>query len=903
MSSPPGLLPNIPGYEILSELGRGGMGIVYKARQLRLNRLCALKMILSGEHTDAESRARFLAEAETIARLRHPNVVQIYGLGEHDGRPYFEMEYIEGGSLAQRLNDTPWASRPAAQMVAVLARAIGDAHRQGVVHRDLKPANILLMADDTPKVADFGLAKSLEAGPNLTQSGVFFGTPSYAAPEQAEGLTKTVGPAADIYALGAIFYHLLTGRPPFQAATVFQTLEQVKVADPVPPSRLQPGLPRDVETIALKCLNKDPQRRYTAAAALAEDLDRFLSGRAILARPTGAAERLWKWTRRRPAVALLSAAVVAVTVLGFALVLWQWRCAERARLVAVEKQAQLTLYQGLALCDQAEVGRGLLWLTRSLELTTEAKSEGIDRTIRVNLADWCSQLSHPRKLPPMRHSAPILDLAFRREGRTLVSVGKDRVARTWDAATGMEVDPPLELASAPLDDRRLERATFGPPESGLLVAVDDRGRATFWDVDHRQRSAFPLEHPLEHRIRDIAFSSDCNLFITCCNDGASRWWDMTTRKPIGEPLWHRRGGDTTMALSPDGRTLVTGGQDRRVIRWDVATGRPLEPELHYDSPVEAIVLTPDGRKVITGTRAGRLHVWDVNSERGFDLPPQGTEVTSLAVSPDGRVFASGTKGGIARLWDTTLLGQIGQTCKLVSAITSLAFDPDGRVLAMGDDDGAIRLWEVPRQKALGPPLQVNNPVQTVFFEGDGKRLLICSTEGARWWDLTTRKASEPLMRGERWLNRVEAMAVSPDGRTLATARCMGAEGRVRGWVELWDVATGAYLRQTPEQPHAVTSVAYSPDSKWLLTWGPEPKTARLWDVATLRDGRPLFRSLESPIHQAVFSRDGGILLQGCRDCKRGCGIWNGMWRSIPSSTRATLTRSPPSPSTRNARGW
>ena len=380
------------------------------------------------------------------------------------------MEYIEGGDLAHRLNDTPWAPRPAAQMVAVLARAVEHAHRLGIVHRDLKPANVLLMADGTPKIADFGLAKALEADSNLTQSGVFLGTPSYAAPEQVEGPTTMVGPAADIYALGAIFYHMLTGRPPFKAATVLQTLEQVKAADPVPPSRLQPGLPRDAETIALKCLHKDPLRRYASAADLAADLDRFLAGRAIRARSTGAAERVWKWSRRRPAVALLSAAVVGVTVLGFALVSWQWRNAERARLDAIEKQAQLTSNQGLALCDQGELGRGLLWLARGLELATEAQSGDIDRTIRINLADWGGQLSRPVRLPPMRHSAAIVGFAFRREGRTLVSVGKDRVARTWDTATGEEVEPSLEL-----EGDRPRRVAFGPPAGGLLATVDGGG--------------------------------------------------------------------------------------------------------------------------------------------------------------------------------------------------------------------------------------------------------------------------------------------------------------------------------------------------------------------------------------------------------------------------------------------
>jgi WD40 repeat protein/tRNA A-37 threonylcarbamoyl transferase component Bud32 len=883
-SPPPDGFPNIPGSEIVSELGRGGMGVVYKARQIRLNRLCALKMILPGAHTGAEFLARFLAEAETIARLRHPNIVQIYGLGDHDGRPYFEMEYVEGGSLAERLDGTPWAPVPSARMVAVLAHAIGDVHRLGIIHRDLKPANVLLTADDTPKVVDFGLAKTLEADSHLTQSGVFCGTPSYAAPEQAEGLTKVVGPAVDIYALGAIFYHMLTGRPPFQAATVFRTLEQVKTAEPVPPSRLQPGLPRDLETICLTCLHKDPKRRYADAEALAEDLDRFLAGRAILARPTGAAERLQKWVRRRPAVALLSSAVVAVAVLGFSLVTWQWRRAEakaaaeaaaneraqRARLVSFEKQAELTFHQALALCEQGEVGRGLLWLARSLELATDAKSEGLERPIRINLADWGRQLSRSLRLTPLRHSAPILNLAFCREGRSLVSVGKDGVVRIWDTATGKEVEPPLVLKSGP-SIARLERAGFGPGETGLLGAVDSRGRATVWDVNRGRRLASLPACTPEHGIRDIALP-DSRRFITCDNDGLLRWWDVTTRQPAEGSPGQRRGGRTTWALSSDGRTLVTGGQDGRVLRWDVATRRSLEPEWHHDSPVEAIALTPDGRKVITGRQAGRLHIWDTETGRGFDLPPQGTEVTSLAVSPDGRVFASGTEGGVVRLWDTCLLGPIGQTCKFVSAVTALAFDPHGRVVAIGGDDGTIRLQEVPRPKALGPPLRVNNPVLTVTFGEDGRRLLIGTTEGARWWDLTGRTVCEPDGGRDGRPDdgpsiRVKATAVSPDARTVATARSVATDGPTRGWVELRDAATGRSLRQTPDQPHALSGVAYSPDSKWLLTWGAEPGTARLWDVATLRDLRPFFRSLNSAINQAVFSRDGKSLLVGCRDGK------------------------------------
>jgi serine/threonine protein kinase/Flp pilus assembly protein TadD len=304
--------PGVAGYEILGELGRGAMGVVYKARQLRLNRVVALKMILAGDHAAPDTLERFLAEAATIARLKHPNVVQIYATGDSEGRPFVELELVEGGSLASRLDGTPWPARSAACLIEQLTRAVAEAHRLGIVHRDLKPANILMTDDGTPKVSDFGLAKTLEENAGLTRTESILGSPSYMAPEQAEGRAKEVGPAADIYALGANLYELLTGRPPFVAPTILATLDLVKNADPVPPGRLQPGLPRDIETICLKCLEKEPQRRYESADALADDLESYLNHEPIRARPTPRWERALKWVRRRPS----TAALVAVTALA-----------------------------------------------------------------------------------------------------------------------------------------------------------------------------------------------------------------------------------------------------------------------------------------------------------------------------------------------------------------------------------------------------------------------------------------------------------------------------------------------------------------------------------------------------------------------------------------------------------
>ncbi len=300
----------ISGYEVLGELGRGAMGVVYRARQVRLNRPCALKMILAGGHANAEAAARFLAEAEAIARIQHPHIVQIYHIGEADGLPFFELEYLPGGSLDKQLDGTPWTPKRAARMAEQLALGVAEAHRLEVVHRDLKPANILLAADGTPKITDFGLAKTLGSEAGLTRTEAIMGSPSYMAPEQAEGRTKAVGPAADIYALGVILYELLTGRPPFRGAAIWETLEQVKTVEPLPPSRLVPKLPRDIETICLKCLQKEPVRRYSTAEALADDLRRFVEDRPVQARPVPALERAARWARRRPGDAALIAVVV-----------------------------------------------------------------------------------------------------------------------------------------------------------------------------------------------------------------------------------------------------------------------------------------------------------------------------------------------------------------------------------------------------------------------------------------------------------------------------------------------------------------------------------------------------------------------------------------------------------------
>jgi serine/threonine-protein kinase len=304
----------VPGYEIVGELGRGGMGVVYKARQVGLNRWVALKMVLAAAHASQHQLDRFLTEAKAVAELQHPNIVQIYEKGEHDGLPFFSLEYVGGGSLDAKVHRKPQPPREAAHMVETLAQAMQYAHEHGVIHRDLKPANILLTVDGMPKISDFGLAKRLEEESSQTKSGTLMGTPNYMAPEQARGEVQNVGPLADVYTLGAILYELLTGRPPFQGATVLETVKQVTNEEPVPPSRLQPQVPRDLETICLKCLQKDMVKRYGSARLLADDLRRFLSDEPILARPVSNWERLTRWCRRNPRVAALIGTVAVLLI-------------------------------------------------------------------------------------------------------------------------------------------------------------------------------------------------------------------------------------------------------------------------------------------------------------------------------------------------------------------------------------------------------------------------------------------------------------------------------------------------------------------------------------------------------------------------------------------------------------
>jgi WD40 repeat protein len=862
---PPAAPPEVPGYRISRELGRGGMGIVYQAWQLSLGRWVALKVLRGGHCADAEHLARFQTEAEVVARLRHPNVVQIYEVGEQRGQPFLALEFVEGGNLAQRLNGTPQPVRVAARLLEVLARAVHHAHRQGVVHRDLKPANVLLTSDSTPKITDFGLAKRLDDAAGPTQSGAVLGTPSYMAPEQTTPGRTADGRPADVYALGAILYELLTGRPPFRAPTAVETMLQVISQDPVPPSVLSPKVPRDLETVCLKCLHKEPAKRYATAQALAEDLARFLAGEPTRARPVPAWERAGKWARRRPAVAALAAALLAVTLTAFGLVTWQWLRAEGERRQAEQQRHQaealaeaerhakreavllssrLLLERALGLADRGEYGPGMLWLVRALELAPP-DAEELQEELRRFLDSWGTRFHMPRATLAHQPNRAVVAVAFSPDGKTVLTASQDRTARLWDAATGQ----PLGEVMRHTGPVRL--ATFSP--DGKAVATTGLDRTVWlWGAATGRPLGQPLRHT--HAVCAVAFSPDGQRILTGGGGpgATARLWDAGTGQPVGKEIRHN-GAITVVSLSPDGKRALTGSADKTARLWGAASGEPLSLPLGHDGPVTAAQFSPDGKVVVTASSDRTARLWDA-----FTGQPLGKvmrhdgPVRAAAFSPDGKVLVTGSVDRSARAWNAATGLPSGKPFRHGRPVVGLAFSPDGQALLTVGIDQVARLWHVATGSPLGQPLRHDGILRAGAFSPDGKTVVTGGADGnARLWDLA-RDCPPPL----RHPGALLALASSPDGKLALTG---GADRIAR----IWDTTTGKPLRELRGHVEGVTAVAFRPDGRVVATGGAEG-AAQLWDVAA---GRPLGQPLlhRHGVTALLFGPDGGTVLTRCTD--------------------------------------
>jgi hypothetical protein len=645
----------VPGYEILKVLGRGGMGVVYKARHIQLDRVVALKMILAGAHASPEDLARFYREARAAAHLHHPNIVQVHEVGAADGRPYLVLEYVEGGSLQARLKGVPWGQRKSAALMHTLARAVHAAHRQKIVHRDLKPANVLLTDDDAPKITDFGLAKRLDGGETAhTETGAIIGTPSYMAPEQAEG-RKDVGPATDVYALGAILYELLAGRPPFRSAHMVDTIMQVLSVEPTPPSRLRPGLDRDLEAVCLKCLEKDPKKRYRSARALADDLRRLLDGEPILARGSRPWGRFFKWVRRKPVHAALVAVSALAGVLLVAVVVLLLRLARLGGPVPAPAPGPTLSTLGPAgqadgggkaapqqpappaAAEQLQVGdmRSIAWPdanVRSLAFTPDGRQllAGSDQRPYLRLFDVSSG-AEVRSFP--NHTAAVNAVVLSTNGKQALSGSDDHTLRLWDVATGKQ----LRI----LDHGAAVSCVALSPDGREAVSSGADQVIRLWDLANLR--APPPQVQTTAAVTCLAFSRGAEV-LAACADAQVTVWEWTS----GRELRSWKGG-TCAAYSPDGKTILTADGDTLHL-WDAAGGHELRGFPCSRPGLSGVCF---GRGGVWGLSSAQgamtLDLWDIEARKGLCSFTAPCPLSQGMVAPDGRHVAAAARGAIY-LW-------------------------------------------------------------------------------------------------------------------------------------------------------------------------------------------------------------------------------------------------------------
>jgi WD40 repeat protein len=946
--------PSIPGYEILDELGRGGMGVVYKARQTRLKRLVALKMIRAGACARADDLARFRTEAESVARLQHPNIVQVHEVGECAGMPFFSLEFVEGGSLDRKLRGQPQPPRETAVLVEALARAVHAAHCHGIVHRDLKPANVLLqrlenqkpersgsdasfeflISSFSPKIADFGLAKQLDSDSGQTRSGAIMGTPSYMAPEQAAGNNAQVGPLADVYALGAILYEMLTGRAPFRGPTPLDTVFQVVHHDPIPPTRLQPHVPRDVETICLKCLQKDPHKRFASALDLAEDLARFGAGEPIRARPIGLAERAAKWARRRPGVAALSAAMILTIVVSFVVIsaqLQETRAAlgaeKVAKGVALEKttiaekaqhaereradELRVQLYNSEMSLAYEAFRDGRLGLM--LELLEKQRPQPGQADLRQ--AEWYClwKMCHREQ---RKFGSPGGDrqfaLTLSPDGSTLTTGDGAGMVRSWDLGSGklrhsqrhcenvVYWDPAAKspkkvgvfaLALAP--DGKTLAVGGGPGQdfgAGFVHVCDPETLAV--------RQALP-DHGMT--VYGLAYSPNGAQLATACFDGVVRVYDARTLRLL-HSLRGQQGSAGTVAYSPDSKTLASGGQGGVVHVWSAEDGRKIASVtvgLRSDNElIHCLAYSRDGKRLaVGGGTAAVVFLNPDNWAKPYKLYVNPWErVYSLAFSSDGTRFAVGlSRGNLSKceIWDSTGSRRLAEFLGHADAITALAFSRDNRALATTSIDGTARLWDASIQ-----PLE---PIVSLAFAPDGKTMATTeapasgSRSSVSLWNVLsqTKKAVYAHKKS------IASVAISPDGRWLAAAEgrafnLFGSNNPVEAQpsdVILRDLTTGEPGMTLKGSDYDLYAVAYSPDGRWLASGGLDT-IVKIWDAKTGREVRALGR-VRWPIRGLAFSPDSRLLAAACGERWNNVASDVRLWEAATGKEEAVLkTRSP-----------
>jgi len=824
-------------YELLEEIARGGMGIVYRARQKSLNRIVALKMLLFGPQASPEFAKRFRAEAVLAASLGHPNIVAIHEVGVHEGQPFFVMDYIKGPSLAQRISDLRFRIsdfKQSARWMKTVAEAVHYAHERGILHRDLKPSNVLIDAQDQPRVTDFGLAKRFEGDSQVTFTGQVLGSPNYIPPEQALGKRGKVSRQSDVYALGAILYHLLTGRPPFQGKTLTDTLQQVLNTEPLVPRLLNPSAPRDLETICLKCLEKELARRYVTAQALADELGRFLNGQPVLARPIGPAGKAWRWCRRQPVRAGLTGALALVLVLGMVGISWQWRRAERERGTAVanEMLRQQNAYAADMNLAQAALEKGDLGAAVAL-LDDHGPAPG-HRDLRGWEWRYLWQRCRSDELFELTRSQSTVErVAFSPHGRLLAARDDQSTLALWD------IHSPQRIASFEMHGD-LSPFAFSQQRNLLGYCASGAQAVSIVSLDTRQEIT---RLPNATNVAYLAFSADATRLLTLSEVGTLTEWDIASRQPLRNSKFP--GTDFTtdfrrLVFSPDG-DVVAFGTANGLGLWELNSGRQTLVRLAGTASSPTVLrFSPDGKWLAAGVEESdsEVYVWAVESlwrSAQATPPPRGRFgrhrdwICDVAFSPDSRALVSASADSVLRVWEL----DHPEACRRYQGhrhqVLSVAWSPDGQRIASSGKDGSVRVWDPWREPApCGPRvLPVSSYLWCFGISPDGERALTLDpTNGtAVLWDTVKLQPTETLTFAG---TNNTAVAWSPDGTILAT-------GDKLGNVRIWDLASRREVTNALIPGHWIGHFHFSYDGRFLACGAfrpgpPEHRLAKLWQV-------------------------------------------------------------------------
>jgi predicted Ser/Thr protein kinase len=720
-------------YELMEEIGRGGMGVVYKAKQRSLNRTVAIKLLVSGAYSSESLVRRFQIEAESAAGLQHPGIVAIHECGEQDNQPYYAMEYVKGRNLSEVSNSQPLESRRAAVYLRAIAEAVHYAHTRGILHRDLKPSNVLIDGDDRPRITDFGLAKQMHGQTEVTMAGQMLGSPNYSSPEQSAGQQEAVGIASDVYSLGALFYHLLTGRPPFLAGSTQETLRLVFETEPISPNTLNPTVPSDLDTICLKCLEKTPAKRYASAQDLADELGRFLSGDPILARPITAGERGWRWCRRHPALASLAATVVLALTTTTVVFYSSARRIERARADehAAREDAEANLYAAT-----------MQVLSRSF-----TSANGFDP----------------------RNARDAIDLARPGPGQP------DRRGFEWRYFWLKSASNALAILAG---HRHVVQTTLFSPDGSLLATHSLNGVLKIWDASSMREvlTATGVAHL-------GGFTPEGRGFVYSKPDDSLWRLDLSTRQSVALPAPRAR----LIGLQPNGRDAVVFGPDAMpVLRALDQAGIPERiPEI---LPDVCVALSADGRRAAMASPPGRPYlgivVIDLATRRQVAALVDRRPVIGLTLSPDGSQLVSSGFDGVLKIWDVDHGTETHSFKAFLDPVWAMAYSPDGKSFAAGGNNRDMKIWRTDSWEQ-GKPQTLRGHASTVHcvvFSPDGQRLASGAEDDlAMIWPAQPQSPPEEmpqLLRGPQWVDRTPGIAFSPDSRLFAGT---AADGTIKVW--------------------------------------------------------------------------------------------------------------------------